>query len=181
MSLMADDGGPTKMTPSFWHDSANSTFSDKNPYPGWIAWAPVSLATCGHRKWNYLNRKQYHCYLEYFLSSEIWLTRGWGTNPDSLICHGHVETVSVRVTVHCNCLDAETLGSPHHSTCYLSSVGNQHLKKKVSPVYLCSWIYVENIWVQVYKIIGKLTFEICETFAMVLTHLATLSVGNNSL
>ena len=40
MSLMAVEGGPTKMTPSFWHCSANSTFSDRNPYPGWIASAP---------------------------------------------------------------------------------------------------------------------------------------------
>merc|ERR1719300_589567 len=45
ISLIADDGGPTKMTPSFWHCSANSTFSERNPYPGWIACAPVNLAT----------------------------------------------------------------------------------------------------------------------------------------
>ncbi len=31
MSLMAEAGGPTKVTPSFWHSSANSTFSDKKP------------------------------------------------------------------------------------------------------------------------------------------------------
>ena len=37
ISLMANDGGPTKMTPSLSHKSANSVFSDKNPYPGWIA------------------------------------------------------------------------------------------------------------------------------------------------
>lgn len=37
MSLIAEGGGPIKITPSFWHSSANSTFSDKNPYPGWMA------------------------------------------------------------------------------------------------------------------------------------------------
>ena len=31
MSLMADAGGPMKITPSFSHCSANSVFSDRNP------------------------------------------------------------------------------------------------------------------------------------------------------
>ena len=31
MSRMAEAGGPTKVTPSFWHSSANSTFSDRKP------------------------------------------------------------------------------------------------------------------------------------------------------
>ncbi len=34
ISLIAVDGGPIKITPSLSHRSANSTFSDKNPYPG---------------------------------------------------------------------------------------------------------------------------------------------------
>lgn len=34
MSLMAVAGGPMKMIPSLSQSSANSTFSDKNPYPG---------------------------------------------------------------------------------------------------------------------------------------------------
>ncbi len=37
MSRMADDGGPMKMIPSSLHSSANSVFSDRNPYPGWTA------------------------------------------------------------------------------------------------------------------------------------------------
>lgn len=37
ISLMAEAGGPIKMTPSLPHSSANSVFSDRNPYPGWIA------------------------------------------------------------------------------------------------------------------------------------------------
>ena len=45
MSLIAVAGGPTKMRPSFAQSSENSTFSDKKPYPGWIAWQPVCLAT----------------------------------------------------------------------------------------------------------------------------------------
>lgn len=44
MSLMADAGGPINMIPSFEHSSANSTFSERNPYPGCIAWAPVLKA-----------------------------------------------------------------------------------------------------------------------------------------
>ena len=31
MSLMAEAGGPTKMTPDFWQRSENSTFSERNP------------------------------------------------------------------------------------------------------------------------------------------------------
>ena len=34
MSLMADDGGPTKITPSRSQRSANSVFSERKPYPG---------------------------------------------------------------------------------------------------------------------------------------------------
>ena len=31
ISLMAEAGGPTKMTPDFWHRSENSTFSERKP------------------------------------------------------------------------------------------------------------------------------------------------------
>ena len=34
MSLIAVAGGPIKITPSLLHISANSVFSDRNPYPG---------------------------------------------------------------------------------------------------------------------------------------------------
>jgi len=37
ISLMAEDGGPTKMMPSFWQSSANSAFSERKPYPGCMA------------------------------------------------------------------------------------------------------------------------------------------------
>lgn len=37
ISLIAFGGGPIKMTPSSVHFSQNSTFSDKNPYPGCMA------------------------------------------------------------------------------------------------------------------------------------------------
>ena len=37
MSLIALDGGPTKITPSSSHRFANSGFSERNPYPGWTA------------------------------------------------------------------------------------------------------------------------------------------------
>lgn len=45
ISRIALGGGPTKIIPDLVHSSANSTFSDKKPYPGWIAWAPHFLAT----------------------------------------------------------------------------------------------------------------------------------------
>ena len=35
--LIAEGGGPTKTTPAWPHASANSGFSERNPYPGWIA------------------------------------------------------------------------------------------------------------------------------------------------
>jgi len=37
MSLMADAGGPMNIIPSLEQSSANSTFSERNPYPGCIA------------------------------------------------------------------------------------------------------------------------------------------------
>ena len=45
ISLIAVEGGPTKMTPVFWQRSANSTFSERKPYPGCTALEPVSWAT----------------------------------------------------------------------------------------------------------------------------------------
>lgn len=38
ISLIAFVGGPTNTLPSFSHKSANSVFSDRKPYPGWIAY-----------------------------------------------------------------------------------------------------------------------------------------------
>lgn len=37
ISLMAEDGGPTNITFRLRHSSANSGFSERKPYPGWIA------------------------------------------------------------------------------------------------------------------------------------------------
>ena len=37
ISIIAEEGGPMKTISSFSHKSANSGFSDKNPYPGWMA------------------------------------------------------------------------------------------------------------------------------------------------
>ena len=38
---IAPDGGPMKTTPSASNASANFRFSDRKPYPGWTASAPV--------------------------------------------------------------------------------------------------------------------------------------------
>lgn len=38
ISLIADGGGPINITPSLAHFSQNSTFSERNPYPGCMAW-----------------------------------------------------------------------------------------------------------------------------------------------
>ena len=43
---MADGGGPTNSTPSVLHSSAKFLFSERKPYPGWIAWNQT-------REWNY--------------------------------------------------------------------------------------------------------------------------------
>jgi hypothetical protein len=37
MSLMAEAGGPINIMPSLEQSSANSTFSERKPYPGCIA------------------------------------------------------------------------------------------------------------------------------------------------
>ena len=42
--LMESAVGPMNLIPAASHASTNSAFSDKNPYPGWIASAPVSFA-----------------------------------------------------------------------------------------------------------------------------------------
>ena len=38
--------GPTKIILCFAHSSANSGFSDKKPYPGWMASQPELTAIC---------------------------------------------------------------------------------------------------------------------------------------
>ena len=42
-------GGPMKTMPAFSHARAKSTFSERKPYPGWIAWAPVRAAASSTR------------------------------------------------------------------------------------------------------------------------------------
>ena len=44
MAAMALGGGPMKASPAASSASTKSAFSDRKPKPGWIAWAPVSLA-----------------------------------------------------------------------------------------------------------------------------------------
>jgi len=41
---MADAGGPTNVSPAASTADANAAFSDRNPYPGWIASAPATFA-----------------------------------------------------------------------------------------------------------------------------------------
>jgi hypothetical protein len=38
---MTLDGGPTNTMPAFSHAAANDAFSDRKPYPGWTASAPL--------------------------------------------------------------------------------------------------------------------------------------------
>jgi hypothetical protein len=44
MASMADDGGPTNAIPAASQAAAKAVFSDRNPYPGWTACAPVRRA-----------------------------------------------------------------------------------------------------------------------------------------
>ncbi len=44
MARIAEAGGPTKTIPAPSHAAANPSFSERNPYPGWIACAPVAFA-----------------------------------------------------------------------------------------------------------------------------------------
>ncbi len=44
MARIAPDGGPMNAMPAWRQASANRQFSDKNPYPGWTASAPVRRA-----------------------------------------------------------------------------------------------------------------------------------------
>ncbi len=41
---MTADGGPTKTSPASSTARANAARSDRKPYPGWIASAPVARA-----------------------------------------------------------------------------------------------------------------------------------------
>ncbi len=45
ISAIARAGGPMKTMPARSHASANSLFSERKPYPGWMASAPERLAT----------------------------------------------------------------------------------------------------------------------------------------
>eukprot|EP00553_Chaetoceros_curvisetus_P003716 CAMPEP_0204634098 /NCGR_PEP_ID=MMETSP0717-20131115/28490_1 /ASSEMBLY_ACC=CAM_ASM_000666 /TAXON_ID=230516 /ORGANISM="Chaetoceros curvisetus" /LENGTH=53 /DNA_ID=CAMNT_0051652427 /DNA_START=139 /DNA_END=300 /DNA_ORIENTATION=- len=44
MAIIADGGGPMKVIPASMADEANVEFSDRKPYPGCIACAPVAAA-----------------------------------------------------------------------------------------------------------------------------------------
>ena len=52
MAAIAAAGGPTKVIPASWHCVANDVFSDKKPYPGCMALAPVLRATCNSAYYN---------------------------------------------------------------------------------------------------------------------------------
>ena len=44
IAAMVSGAGPTKISPASAQARANAAFSDKNPYPGWTASAPVAVA-----------------------------------------------------------------------------------------------------------------------------------------
>ena len=50
-SFIEDDEGPMKLTPSCSHLAANSSFSDRKPYPGWTASAPEVRITSRITSW----------------------------------------------------------------------------------------------------------------------------------
>jgi hypothetical protein len=52
MAVMAEGGGPTKAIPASRHSWANAAFSERNPYPGWIAVAPDRRATSMMSSWS---------------------------------------------------------------------------------------------------------------------------------
>ena len=41
MAIIASFGGPINVIPFSFNLVANSAFSERKPYPGWTAWAPV--------------------------------------------------------------------------------------------------------------------------------------------
>jgi hypothetical protein len=47
MSFSIWERGPMKRRPSFSTSSANPAFSERKPYPGWMASAPVTSAAEG--------------------------------------------------------------------------------------------------------------------------------------
>jgi hypothetical protein len=44
MTSITSGDGPTNVMPASAHALAKEAFSDRNPYPGWMASAPVSAA-----------------------------------------------------------------------------------------------------------------------------------------
>jgi len=44
IAVMAAGGGPTNVMPDWEHNEAKCAFSDRKPYPGWIAVEPVERA-----------------------------------------------------------------------------------------------------------------------------------------
>ena len=44
MASIAATGGPTQVSPAAITSRANPAFSDRKPYPGWIASAPAACA-----------------------------------------------------------------------------------------------------------------------------------------
>jgi len=49
MRRMASAGGPTKTRPAPAQAAANPAFSERKPYPGWMASAPVRRAASSSR------------------------------------------------------------------------------------------------------------------------------------
>ena len=49
IARIASTGGPTKVSPASAHAAAKRQSSDRNPYPGWTASAPVARAAPSSR------------------------------------------------------------------------------------------------------------------------------------
>ena len=85
MSRMADAGGPMKMTPSFSHCSANSVFSDRNPYPGWTAYIQ-------------------HGSRQYYIETRHSVIAGYSSSSSSRRTYRLTYTWMALNSLKCNCL-----------------------------------------------------------------------------
>ena len=97
-----------KRTPRSRHFSAKAAFSDKNPYPGWTASAPISAARSGDR-----------------LAPQVALGRGRRADAVGLVGQEHGQGVAVGVGVDHRTGDAQFAQAAEDTHRDLAPVGDQ--------------------------------------------------------
>ena len=105
---MTADGGPTKTSPASSTARANAARSDRNPYPGWIASAPV-----GERR------------LDDRVDPEVALGRRRRTDPDRDVGQPDVHGAGIGVAVDGDRLHAQLVAGPDDPDGDLAPVGDQ--------------------------------------------------------